>query len=228
MRRNKRTLGIITARGGSKGIPRKNLSIVGGKPLIQWTIESALGAKELDNVILSSEDEEIIELSKQTGCNVLFKRPEELAGDDVPTIDVIMHALEELPEYDYIVLLQPTSPLRIPTDIDTCVQKCLNEGYDSCCSVSQVNKHPNWMYKMEKDGMLSRFLEYDDLALRRQDLPQLYLPNGAVFVVNVDFFKKEKSFIAPGTVGVIMPDKRSIDVDTEFDLTICNYLLEKK
>ncbi len=223
----KKVLGVITARGGSKRVPRKNLRIAGGKPLIEWTIEAALASKWLDNVILSSEDKEIIEFSKNMGCNVPFKRPAELAGDGVPTIDVILHALELLPEYDYIVVLQPTSPLRITEDIDACVLRCLNEEYYSCCSVSKINKHPNWLYKMNKDGVLSKFVD-DDLALRKQDQTELYVLNGAVYVVDVNYLKSGKSFIAPGTVGVVMPESRSFDIDTEFDLEICDHLLNKQ
>jgi len=220
-----RVLGVITARGKSKGVRRKNIRLVGGKPLIQWTIEAALSSNQLDNVILSSEDDEIIKLAKKIGCNVPFKRPLELATDKVPTIEVILHALELLPDYDYIVVLQPTSPLRIAEDIDFCVSRCLNEGFNSCCSVSKVNKHPNWMYKMNEVGLLSKYSN-NNLALRRQDQTELYVPNGAVYVVDVNFLRSEKSFLAPGTVGVVMPEYRSVDIDTEFDLEICNYLLK--
>lgn len=222
-----KTLGVITARGGSKGIPGKNLRLVGGKPLINWTIEAALAAKGLDRVILSSDDEKIMAVASEAGCEVPFRRPSELAGDLTPTIDVILHAVGELPGYDYVVVLQPTSPLRGSEDIDACVRRCVNEGHPSCCAVSKVSKAPNWMFTMDGRGRLERYLKDEPLALRRQGLPDLYTPNGAVYVVRIDFLRAERSFLAPGTVGAPMPERRSIDVDTEFDLEICDYLLSR-
>lgn len=225
MKDDPKTLGIIPARGGSKGVPRKNLRLVGGKPLIHWTVLAALAARTLDRVILSSDDDEIMDAAALSGCEVPFKRPSELSGDKTPTIDVVLHALKELPGYNIVVLLQPTSPLREPEDIDTCVRKCALDGQPSCCTVSRVTKGPNWMFFMDDNGKLDRFLKEEPMTLQRQDLPNLYAPNGAVYAVETEFFAAQRSFLSPETVGIHMPERRSVDIDTEFDLEICDLLL---
>lgn len=223
-----KTIGIITARGGSKGIKGKNLREVAGLPLIHWTVKAALAAETLDRVVLSSDDEEIIGSAESAGCEAPFRRPAELAGDEVPTIDVIMHALDEIPGFDAAVVLQPTSPLREASDIDACVRRVAGEGRPACCTVSRVHKSPNWMFTMDAAGELDRYLKDEPMALQRQKLAELYAPNGAVYAVRTDFLRAERSFLAPGTVGVIMPERRSVDVDNEFDLEICDYMLRKR
>ncbi|MEH2097772.1 acylneuraminate cytidylyltransferase family protein, partial [Nostoc sp.] len=117
----KKVLAIIPARGGSKAVPRKNIREIGGKPLIAWTIEEAKKSQYIDRLILSSEDDEIISIAQKWGCEIAFKRPVELAQDDTPGIAPVLHALNQLPIYDYVVLLQPTSPLRQVIDIDGCI-----------------------------------------------------------------------------------------------------------
>lgn len=144
---NSKILAIIPARGGSKGVPRKNIRELAGKPLIAWTIEEAKKSKYIDRLILSTEDDEIIEVAKQYGCEVPFKRPIELAQDDTPGIDPVLHAIEQCPGYDYVVLLQPTSPLRTVDDIDGCIEQLLSsDGTNFCVSVTEPEKSPYWMY----------------------------------------------------------------------------------
>lgn len=121
-------LAIIPARGGSKGVPRKNIRDLAGKPLIAWTIEEAKKSKYITRLILSSEDEEIIEAAKKYGCEVPFVRPIELAQDNTPGIEPVLHAIEKCPGYDYVLLLQPTSPLRTVEDIDGCIEFLLNKN----------------------------------------------------------------------------------------------------
>jgi CMP-N,N'-diacetyllegionaminic acid synthase len=121
----RKVLGLIPARGGSKGVARKNIREVRGKPLIAWTIEEARRSIYLDRLVLSSEDTEIMEIARSFGCEVPFRRPEELAADDTPGIDPVLHALRELPGFDYVALLQPTSPLRTAEDIDGCIERCV-------------------------------------------------------------------------------------------------------
>ena len=145
----KSILAIIPARGGSKGIPRKNIKLLAGKPLIAWTIDEAKKSIYIDRLILSSEDEEIIRIAKEWGCEAPFIRPAELAEDNTPGIDVVIHAIDALKEkYDYLVLLQPTSPLRKVEDIDRCIETCIDRNVPACISVSETMNHPYWMKVM--------------------------------------------------------------------------------
>lgn len=216
-------LAIIPARGGSKGVPRKNVRDLAGKPLISWTIEEAKKSKYIERLILSSEDDEIIEVAKQYGCEVPFKRPIGLAQDDTASIDVILHTIEQCPNYDYVVLLQPTSPLRTVVDIDGCIEKLLNSHAPSCVSVTEPEKSPYWMYTLE-DEKLKPLIEQDKQATRRQDLPNVYALNGAVYVAKVEYLLKGNLFLTKDTQSYIMPQDRSYDIDTEMDFRICEFL----
>lgn len=219
-------LAIIPARGGSKGVPRKNLRSVGGKPLLAWTIEAAKQSKYIDRLIISSEDLEIIETARQWGCEAPFVRPKELALDHTPGIDPVLHAVEALPErYDYVVLLQPTSPLRTVADIDGCIELCVDKGANSCVSVTESAQSPFWMYKLDGNGTMQPLLQMEQQYNRRQDIPRVYALNGAVYVSACGFLQKSCMFVTPVTIGYIMPPERSLDIDTELDLAIVNYLL---
>ncbi|WP_078555812.1 cytidylyltransferase domain-containing protein [Bacillus alkalicellulosilyticus] len=223
----KRILGIIPARGGSKGIPRKNIKDLGGKPLLAWTIEEAKKSKYIDKLILSSEDEEIISIAKKWGCDVPFKRPNELAEDNTPGSEPVVHALQHLPGYDYVVLLQPTSPLRSIEDIDGCIRKCYESNSYSCVTVTTAEKSPYWMYKVNGEGRMSQIIRQDKLESRRQDVPMVYSLNGAVYVAKVKEFLSEKSFITEDTLAYVMSKINSIDIDDQDDFSYVQYLIEK-
>lgn len=218
-------LAIIPARGGSKGVPRKNIRDLAGKPLIAWTIEEAKKSRYIDRLILSSEDDEIIEVAKQYGCEVPFKRPLELAQDDTPGIEPVLHAIEQCPGYDYVVLLQPTSPLRTVGDIDGCIEKLLSNGGDFCVSVTEPEKSPYWMYTVSNDRMVP-LMPQEDFVTRRQDLPKVFALNGAIYVGKSNSLIKEKSFLTEYTLGFTMNQINSVDIDTEFDLSYCEFLLK--
>lgn len=217
-------LAIIPARGGSKGVPRKNIRELAGKPLIAWTIEEAKKSKYIDRLILSSEDDEIIEVAKQYGCEVPFKRPIELAQDDTPGIDPVLHAITQCPGYDYVVLLQPTSPLRTVEDIDGCIEKVFSYKAPFCVSVTEPAKSPYWMYTLDNDKM-KPLLPQDTLIARRQELPKSYALNGAVYVAEINKLLKGKSFITKETVAFIMSQESSFDIDTLIDFKICESLI---
>lgn len=222
---NNKVLGIIPARGGSKGIPRKNIKLLAGKPLIAWTIEEAKKSQYLDRLILSSEDTEIITTAKSWGCEAPFVRPAELARDDTPGIEPVIHALHQLGEhYDYVVLLQPTSPLRTVEDIDGCIRYCFQEGAPACVSVSLIDKHPYWMYTLDEHHRLYPLFPVAQSIQRRQDLPPLYIENGAVYVAQKDFLLNRKSFTTEETLAYIMPPERSWDIDNESDFYYCSLL----
>lgn len=221
----KTVLGIIAARGGSKSIPRKNLKLLAGKPLIAWTIEEALKSRCLDRLILSSEDAGIIEVAKAWGCEVPFIRPAELARDDTPGIEPVIHALNSISEhYNYVVLLQPTSPLRTADDIDGCINYCVQEGAPVCVSVCLTAQNPYWMHTLDKRHRLCPLLRREKPVERRQEAPPVFIENGAVYVAQTDFLLKEKSFITEETLAYIMPRDRSWDIDNEWDFLYCSLL----
>ncbi len=223
---DKSVLGIIAARGESKGLPGKNVRSLQGKPLIAWTIEAAKPSRFIDRLILSSEDAEIIEAAKRYGCEVPFVRPRELATDQSSIIDAIRHALETLPEtYDYLVLLQPTSPLRTTEDIDNCLALCHEKGAPAAVSVVAADKPPQWMYQVDDDSRLCPVIPVKSDVFRRQDLPPVYLLNGAVYVSRCDRIKDQNDFISPETVAYEMPKNRSADIDSELDFMWVNALL---
>lgn len=227
---NPKILAIIPARGGSKGVPRKNIRSLAGKPLIAWSIEEAKKSKYISKVILTSEDDEIIEIAKQYGCDVPFKRPVELAQDETSSMDTIVHAITAIGSdlHDYIVLLQPTSPLRTVQDIDGCIEMVLSQYADFCVSVTEPSKSPYWMYKVSEDGVMQPVVEQKEIATRRQDIPTVYSLNGAVYVAKVEKLLQEKSFLTPNTKAYIMPQERSFDIDTELDFIICEQILAHK
>lgn len=214
----KKVLAIIPARGGSKGLPGKNIREVSGKPLLAWTIEEAKKSAYVDRLILSSEDPKIIEIANRWGCDIPFIRPQELAADHTPGIEPVLHAISMLPGYEIIVLLQVTSPQRKVSDIDGCIFNLISSGAKACVSVTEVKQSPYWMYKLRGDGIIAPLITTDQKFVRRQDVPAVYLLNGAVYAAYCDWLTERKTFIADNTFGFVMPNDRSIDIDTEADL----------
>ena len=224
----KTVLAVIPARGGSKGVFRKNLCLVAGKPLIAWAIEESKKSAYIDRTILSSEDEEIIAVARQWNCEVPFVRPAELAEDDVPGDKPILHAIAAIQQkYDYVVLLQPTSPLRLVEDIDGCIEKCISENVPACVTVTTPDKSPYWMYFLNDHGKLNHVIERDNIPSLRQQLKRVYALNGAVYVAKTEWFVKNQKFVTDQTIAYVMPKERSIDIDTEMDLKICDLLLSE-
>lgn len=211
-----RVLAVIPARGGSKGVPGKNIRNVGGKPLIAWTIEAAHAAKCVDRVIVSSDDSAIIAVARAAGCDVPFIRERHLAEDGTPTIDVVLDALERCAGFDWVVTLQPTSPLRTAEDIDGAIERCVEAGAPACVSVCRAQESPYWMVTVGENGRL-RPLMPEGQFTRRQDLPPAYILNGAVYVANATWLARERRFVTAETVGYEMPVERSHDLDTLSD-----------
>jgi len=224
----KTILGIIPARGGSKGLPRKNLRMFGGKPLIAWTIEAGLQSRYIDRLILSSEDAEIIAVARAWGCEVPFIRPVELSKDETPGIEPVIHAIKTLEtSYDYIILLQPTSPLRTAEDIDDCIAYCIHANALSCVSVCAVQQSPYWMYTLDQQKKLIPLLPTEKSFTCRQTLPSVYVLNGAIYLVQIPYLLQERSFISEKTIAFIMPAERSLDIDSDMDLIYGRLLLSK-
>ena len=219
-------LAVIPARGTSRGLPGKNTLLAGGKPVIAWSIEAAQASRYVDRVILSSEDEEIMEMARQWNCEVPFARPPELATDAARIEDALLHALDTIVEtYDYLVLLQPTSPLRSAEDIDRCLEICQRTGAPACVSVSEPRRSPYWMYRVEDDGRMEPLFDDGPEIHRRQDLPTIQSLNGAVYVAETSWFRRQESFFGPETRAHVMPFERAIDLDGPTDLLLLRTLL---
>ncbi|MFA6224292.1 MAG: acylneuraminate cytidylyltransferase family protein [Desulfomonilaceae bacterium] len=225
MIQNNKFLAVIPARGGSKGVPRKNIREIAGKPLIAYTIEAARYSRYLDKIIVSSEDEEILNVAKEWGAEILV-RPAELAQDDTPGIEPVLHAIGVFSGYDYVVLLQPTSPLRTTNDIEATIDQCLSHQAPSCVSVCESQETPYWMFTFGPDMKLTPFMP-GYTRTRRQDLPPAYLLNGAVYVAEIEWLVLKKDFLANDTVAYVMPVDRSLDIDTENDLQSFHKCLKK-
>ena len=218
-------LAIITARGGSKGLPRKNVLPLAGRPLIGWSITAALGSAAVGRVVVSTDDPEIAEVARAEGADVPFLRPADLSSDTASSLDVLRHALAECPGLDHFVLLQPTSPLRRAADIDAAWQLLQKTGGASCVSVCETFESPWHMYLQDGDGRLSRLLPEPPKGLRRQDLPVAYRLNGAIYLARRDWFLTNGHLIDADTVALVMPPDRSVDIDTRADFDLAASLL---
>lgn len=228
MYKGKKVLAIIPARGGSKGILKKNIRNFAGKPLIAWTILEANCSKYIDRCIVSTDDEDICKVAKSYGGYVPFLRPAELAEDDTASIDVVLHVLEKLPKYDYAVLLQPTSPLRTADDIDGAIACCIDNYSESCVSVMETEHSPYWMYTLSVDNKLEPIMEHIEAGYQRQKLPQIFRLNGAVYVNSCLALKREQRFVWEKTIAYVMPRERSIDIDALIDFELAELLIMKR
>jgi CMP-N,N'-diacetyllegionaminic acid synthase len=223
----RRVLGLIPARGGSKGLPRKNVLPVNGRPLIAWTVDAGRAARSIDRLVLSSDDAEIIATARACGCEVPFVRPAELASDAAGTLEVVLHALDALPGFDYVVLLQPTSPLRTASDIDAACTLLAERSAPACVSLSPVDQHPYWMYQIGVGARLAPVIARDSPPVRRQDLPAVYALNGAVYIAEAAWLRTSRTFVTDETIGYVMPAERALDIDTRVDFDSFQNLMLK-
>ena len=190
---NKTFLAIIPARGGSKRLPRKNLLDLCGKPLIAWSIEAALKSKYISKVIVSSDDEEILNIAKEYKADFI-KRPDELASDTATTFDTLKHTLENVEKYDYVVLLQPTSPLRTEKHINEAIELLEEKNADAIISVCEMEHSPLWSNTLDENLDITNFLRDEVLNKRSQDLPKYYRLNGAIYICKTDKLLQNKGF----------------------------------
>lgn len=227
-----RTLGIIPARGGSKEIPKKNIASLNGRPLIQYTLEAARSSRLLSRVLVSSDDDEIIRIAKELGAEVPFRRPAGIAGDGATAVSVALHALsfaeiEEGRTYDFVALLEPTSPLRTAEDIDGALKLLRKSGADSVVGLCQLEAPHPAKLKVLKRGRVEPFLRgLWREGLRRQSLKPVYFLNGAIYAVKRDLLVKKKTFWGPKTFPFIMPEERSVNIDGWIDLRVAEALLK--
>jgi CMP-N,N'-diacetyllegionaminic acid synthase len=229
-----RVLGLVPARGGSKGMPRKNIALLCGKPLLQYTAEAALASSRLSRVVLSTEDDEIAEVGRRCGLDVPFMRPMELAADDTPTLPVVQHVLRLLEasgdRFDAVCILQPTTPLRLPEDIDGAIGLLEGTGADSVISFVDVGeKHPARMKSIDPDGRVidPPFAEQFE-GQRRQDLPQLYLREGSIYLTRTRVLMEQNSFKGDDCRAWIVPVERACNIDSPFDFFIAEQLLKRE
>lgn len=217
-----RVLGIVTARGGSKGVPRKNIRVLAGKPLLQWTAEAALEAKRLARVVLTTDDAEIAAIGRDAGLDVPFMRPAELALDTTPSLPVIQHVVATLEaagdRYDATCLLQPTSPLRAPDTIDRCIELLETTDADSVMTVLPVpdEHNPHWVFFQDATGALVPALA-DPPITRRQDLPRAFHREGQVYATRRDVLMLGNSLYGARTVGYPIDPAESVNIDMPDD-----------
>lgn len=226
-------LGVITARGGSKGIPGKNIKLLGGKPLIAYTIEVSKKSKLLSHLIISTDDEEIAMVAGRYGVEVPFMRPREFADDKAPHLPVMKHAIEFMEKqegivYDYVVILQPTSPFRTVEDLDGTIQKLIDTKADSAVSVSEIpgGWHPVKIKKLEGDKLLPYCMPEEE-GIRRQDLPVAYKRNGSVYAMKRNIIMVNNRLFGDNVVGFITPKERTVDIDTPVDWVLAEYIFEE-
>jgi len=227
---NKKILAIIPARGGSKGVPKKNIKLLLGKPLIAYTIEAALKSKYLDRIIVSTDDKKIAEISEKYGAEAI-KRPKGLAVARSKTIDAVFHLLDVLKRKNYIpdivVCLQATSPLRTAEDIDKAIELFLKNKCESVVSVCEPEHSPFWTFQMGKKYLRPLF-GWQYFKIRRQDLPRVFAPNGAIlFISTPKNLSKYQHFYCKNNLPYIMDAQKSIDIDKESDFKLVESLLKK-
>ncbi|MBN1038438.1 acylneuraminate cytidylyltransferase family protein [Clostridium botulinum] len=225
-------LAIIPARGGSKGLPGKNILNLNGKPLIAHTILASKNSKFVTRVVVSTDDKEIAEISKKYGAEVPYLRPNSLAKDKSLTIDSVFHMLDYLEKYegyspDYVLLLQCTSPLRNEQHIDEAIEKLVKSDFHGIISICESEVNPYWT-NILKNESLKYFLEEGKNITRRQDLPKIYRYNGAIYLAKTEALKREKTFEVENLTGYVMDRESSIDIDTEIDFKIAEIIMKNK
>lgn len=222
-------LAIIPARGGSKGLPGKNIRPLKGKPLIAYSIEAAYASGCVDEVAVSTDSSEIAEVAKAAGARVPFLRPDALSSDEAKSIDVLRHAVLFYEQtlkrrFSTILLLQPTSPLRTGDDIAQAFAQFRQSGADSLQSVSPAECHP-YLLRTLKEGRLESY-EQQEVHLRRQDLEEVYALNGAIYIMKRELLIEQQRIVGARNTGYVMPRERSVDIDDRIDFRIAEVLLE--
>lgn len=227
-------LAVITARGGSKRLPRKNIREFSGKPLIAWTIEAANQClSSLYSVLLSTDDEEIAEVGKLYGAEVPFLRPAELSIDTAGSLGAVQHATDFIEKrdgvhLDWVLILQPTSPLRVAQDIRNAIELTGHNVCDSVVSITKMPVHPIFAKKIDGDGFLVAFSMEEPEGTRRQDIkPSAFVRNGAIYLVRRDVLMNQNSIFGKKILPYFMPQNRSIDIDTEIDFLFAELLINR-
>ena len=223
-----KVLAVIPARGGSKGIPGKNIRMLAGKPLIAWTIRAAMDSGVVDQIVVSTDDKEIGEIALAWGAEVPGLRPAALAQDETGSMDVVLHLAAQIDAFDWLLLLQPTSPLRSADDIRGIMNLVFERGAHSAVSLCESSSSPVWMYNIDKYDRLRSVLPFGNHVHRRQELSPAYQLNGAMYLMKREWLLTNKNFIGSDTIGYLMPPERSADIDTPLDWEWVEFLLGKQ
>jgi CMP-N,N'-diacetyllegionaminic acid synthase len=227
-----RILGIIPARGGSKGIPRKNIRPLAGKPLIGWTIEAALNSKVCERLLVSTDDPEIAAVAQEFGADAPFLRPPSLSSDTATSLSVVEHAIDWIHDnsvetFSHVLLLQPTSPLRTAEDIHNAVT-IVKQTDAAVVSVCEPQHHPYLLKIIREYGTLGNLMPEATQCTRRQEFPPVFALNGAIYIISLDGIRKEKTFTPEKTFPYIMPPERSLDIDTPWDFFLAEQIIKGK
>lgn len=215
-----RVIAVVPARGGSKGLPGKNVKPFLNKPLIAWTLDAARASAYIDTVVVSTDDDLIAQAAAEAGYPPPFRRPDALSGDKASVVDAVLHALDALEgPWDYVVLLQPTSPLRLASDIDAAIELCDQSGAPAVVTVSSLPKPNNFLCTVGEDGVFQRFEQTLD--------GELMMLNGAVYVIRAEVLRAERKFSPEGTLAMTTPFERAWDIDTLYDFIACEALAPK-
>jgi len=226
MYKDKSFLAIIPARGGSKRLPRKNILDLNGKPMIAYSIEAGLKSKYIDKVVVTSDDNEILNISEKYGADII-SRPNYLASDTATSFDAIKHTLENIEKYDYIILLQPTSPLRTSKQINEAIELLDKKGADAIVSVSEMEHSPLWSNILDDSLNMESFLKDEVLNKRSQDLDTYYRLNGAIYICKISKFLKENTFFIKNSIFAYKMDRNSsIDIDEKIDFDLVECMLQ--
>lgn len=225
-------LAIIPARGGSLRLPGKNIKLLGGKPLIEWSIDVARKVPSIDRIFVSTDCNDIADVCKQAGLDVPILRPKDLASDNSPTIDGVKHAIEYLKGrgeiYDFVLLLQPTSPLRSSDHVQKAIDIVSSKNADAVISVCKCEHSPIWTNSLPTDFSMSNFLDLKFKNMRSQDLPVYYRLNGAIFLVNIDKLYEEETFIlSSNSYALEMDSMASVDIDYEIDFLLAETIIKQ-
>lgn len=229
-----KVLFLITARGGSKGVPRKNIRKLGSLPLIAYKIRAAQKVNIEKRIIVSTDDMEIAEISKQYGAEVPFMRPAELASDEASSMDVVYHAVQWIEKndsdaYDYICLLEPSSPFTTAEDLENALQLIIDKRADTLLGMEEAEVTSNFIHPLDAHGGLSLFYyEIENLkSVRRQEQRKEYTMNGGMYIARWDYFNKHRLFHSENSIPYIMPQNQSIEIDTMDDYNYACFLIEK-
>ena len=225
---NKKILAVILARGGSKRLPRKNVIPLYKKPLISWSIEAALKSKYIDKIVISSDDDEILDISNHFNATSI-KRPSELATDQSTSFDALKHVLKIFKGYEYIILLQPTSPLRDENHINQAIELVIKKNAEAVVSVCQSRDKLIKSFTLDKSLLINNYLKTDDDLNKNSNIKNFYKLNGAIYICKVEQFLKEKSFLIKNkTFGYVMSEESSIDIDEQVDFELASLYMSKK
>ncbi len=230
---SKRVLALIPARGGSKGLPGKNIKVINGKPLINWTINTALNTKEIDKVIVSTDDKAIADIAKKAGASIPFLRPKYLAQDNSGSVDVLLHAINYLErkneDYDLIMLLEPTSPLRKKEDLSLAINKFTSnfENFDGIVSLGEIHLENPVITKIIKNGFVSPFFEYKSIS-QRQQYPRVFFPYGVIYAVKIELLKKNKTIYNKHSMPYIIERWQNYEIDDYYDFICIEQILKLK